>query len=126
MLSLSQQRGAGFIPHALMSADEIVVRVSDILYDGAAADDPVEAVADVTAIVDGPAGVTAFVEDAMHPDLVNANDVVVQLHDALAPPAMHAAQTISRLLEVMESPLAVEVYDREMRRREPRDADSWH
>jgi hypothetical protein len=98
-------------------------RSRSFLYDGAAKDDPSEDVEDVAAIVDGPAGVAAFVEDAMHPDLV---DVVVQLHDVLALPAVHPSQIVSRLLEVMESSLAVEVYEREMRRREPRDAESWH
>jgi len=108
-----------------MSADEIVVRVSDILYDGTASADAAEAVEDIVALVEGPAGAVAFVEDAMHPEVVDANDVVVRLHEALALPAIHPAQVVSRLLEVMESPLAVEVCDREMRRREPRDADHW-
>jgi hypothetical protein len=35
--------------------------------------------------------------------------------------ALDAKELVSRLLEVVESPLAVEVYDREMERRRPRD-----
>ena len=35
-------------------------------------------------------------------------------------------ELISGLLEVVDSPLALEVYDQEMERRRPRDADRWH
>jgi len=129
MPNVSQQHHTGFMPDAFLTADEIVVRVSDILYDYLPPDsgiDPAGAVRDIAAIVDGPSGVAAYVEDAMEPGRVDARDVVVQLHDALEAPSLHPAQTISRLVGVIETPLAVEVYDREMQRREPRDADRWH
>ena len=41
-------------------------------------------------------------------------------------PAPDPRELISRLLEVVESPLALEVYDQEMERRQPRDAGCWH
>ncbi|MGN6486292.1 MAG: hypothetical protein ACTHLT_00545 [Devosia sp.] len=129
MPNASQQRHTSFVPEAFLTADEIVVKVSDLLYDylpPASGIDPVDAVRDIVDIVDGPAGVAAFLEDAMHPGRVDARDVVVQLHDALEMASIDPRQTISRLVEVMETPLAVEVYDREMQRREPRDADTWH
>jgi hypothetical protein len=58
--------------------------------------------------------------------MTNAADVVVKLIEVLDADATHAKEMVSRLLEVVESPLAVEVYDREMERRRPRDADRWH
>lgn len=129
MPNVSHQHHTGFLPDAFLSADEIVLKVSDILYDYRPPDsgiDPTDAIRDVAAIIDGPSGVAAYVEDAMEPERVDARDVVVQLHDALEAPSLHPAQTIDRLLGVIESPLAVEVYDRQMHRREPRDADRWH
>ena len=129
MPNVSQQHHTSFVPDAFLTADEIVVNVSDILYDYLPPDsgiDPADAVRDVAALVDGPAGVAAYVEDAMEPRRVDARNVVVQLHDALEAPSLHPAQTIDRLIGVIESPLAVEVYDREMQRREPRDADRWN
>src|SRR5690606_24872060 len=129
MPNASQQHHTSFVPGSFLTADEIVVKVSDIIYDYLPPDsgiDPVDAVRDIAAIVNGPSGVTAFLEDAMHPGRVDARDVVVQLHDALELPSVHPQQTISRLIAVVETPLAVEVYDREMQRREQRDADIWH
>lgn len=129
MPSVSPRHHTSFVPDVFLTADEIVVKVSDIIYGYLPSEngvEPADAVREIAAIVDGPAGVAAFVEDAAHPDEVDARDVVVQLHEALAAPRFHPLQTIDRLLAVLESPLAVEVYDREMQRRQPRDADAWH
>ena len=129
MAYIAPQHRSRFAPDAILSADEIVVKVSDILYDYLPPDsgvEPVGAVREVAALADGPAGVAACVEDAMHPELVDARDVVMQLHHALEAQSLHPTQTIDRLLGVVESSLAVEVYDREMRWRQPRDVDSWH
>ena len=64
-----------------------------------------------------------------HP--VSADDIVVMISDALyeyLPPdsGISRQETINRLLEIIESPLAIEIYEQEMQRRNPRDADSWH
>jgi hypothetical protein len=58
--------------------------------------------------------------------MTNAADVVVRLAQVLDAGAPDAKEMVSRLREVVESPLAVEVYDREMERRRPRDAARWH
>ncbi|MDB5540576.1 MAG: hypothetical protein JWQ89_2303 [Devosia sp.] len=61
----------------------------------------------------------------------SADDVVVMLSDVLydyLPPdsGILPKEVIDRLLEIIESPIAVEIYEREMARRQPRDADTWH
>ena len=62
---------------------------------------------------------------------VNADDIVVMMSDVLydyLPPdsGITAQDAISRVLAILETPLAVEIYEREMERRQPRDADRWH
>lgn len=116
-------------PQQPASADDIVVQVADILFEYLAPHSgiaPAEAARRVTWAVDSPAGLAAYAADAMRPMQTDANDVVVQLVDVLDRPAPHPKELVSRLLEVIESPLAVEVYDREMQRRQPRDADHWN
>ncbi|KKB80961.1 hypothetical protein VW35_01920 [Devosia soli] len=60
---------------------------------------------------------------------VTADDIVVLLMDALYD---HEAfdeaerELFVRLRAILETPLAVEIYDREMERRQPRDATRWH
>jgi len=65
-----------------------------------------------------------------HPAL-SADDVVVMISDVLydyLPPdsGISREETINRLLEIIESPLALEIYEQEMQRRHPRDVDRWH
>ena len=65
-----------------------------------------------------------------HPP-VNADDIVVMVSDVLydyLPPegGISRKEAIDRLLEIIESPLALEIYEREMQRRNPRDVDRWH
>lgn len=72
------------------------------------------------------ARMAAYVDAAMHSNEASADDVVAQIADVLDAPAMDPRELISRLLEVVDAPLALEVYDREMERRQPRDADRWH
>jgi len=60
-----------------------------------------------------------------------ADDVVVMLSDVLygyLPPDsdLSPQEVISALLAIIETPLALEIYEREMERRQPRDADRWH
>lgn len=62
---------------------------------------------------------------------VSADDVVVMISDVLydyLPPdsGISREETIDRLLEIVESPLALEIYEQEMQRRNPRDVDRWH
>lgn len=62
---------------------------------------------------------------------VSADDIVVMISDVLyeyVPPdsGINREETINRLLEIIESPLALEIYEQEMQRRNPRDVDRWH
>ncbi len=62
---------------------------------------------------------------------VSADDIVVMVSDVIydyLPPdsGISREETIDRLLEIIDSPLAVEIYEQEMQRRNPRDVDRWH
>lgn len=62
---------------------------------------------------------------------ISADDIVVMISDVLydyLPPdsGISREETINRLLEIIESPLALEIYEQEMQRRNPRDVDRWH
>jgi hypothetical protein len=62
---------------------------------------------------------------------VSAEDIVVMVSDVLyeyLPPDSGISQreALSRLLEIVESPLGIEIYEQEMQRRNPRDVDRWH
>ena len=62
---------------------------------------------------------------------ISADDIVVMVSDVLyeyLPPdsGISREETINRLLEIIESPLALEIYEQEMQRRNPRDVDRWH
>lgn len=61
----------------------------------------------------------------------SAEDIVVMVSDVLyefLPPhsGISREETINRLLEIIDSPLAIEIYEQEMQRRHPRDVDRWH
>ena len=117
-------------PPLITEPDDIVVQATDILFEYLPPDSgitPELAVIRVKALLDSPAGAQAHLTDLLEPaEMTNAADVVVRLAQVLDAGAPDAKEMVSRLLEVVESPLAVEVYDREMERRRPRDADRWH
>jgi len=115
--------------HTPADASDIVVQVTDILYEYQPPNSSVPpelAVQRVQDVMNSNAGMAAYVQAAMHSNAATARDVVVQIADVLDAPAPSPQELISRLLAVVESPLAIEVYDREMERRKPRDADRWH
>ena len=61
----------------------------------------------------------------------SADDIVMMVADVLyeyLPPdsGVDPKETLSRLIEIIESPLAIEIIENEMQRRQPRDVDSWH
>jgi hypothetical protein len=65
-----------------------------------------------------------------HP-VLSADDAVVMISDVLydhLPPdsGISREETINRLLEIIESPLALEIYEQEKQRCHPRDVERWH
>ena len=115
--------------HSPPDASDIVVQVTNILFEYLPPDSgvsPEVAVQRVKAVMNSEAGMAAYVKAAMHANQASADDLVAQLADVLDEPAPDPRELISRLLGVVESPLAIEVYDREMERRRPREQDSWH
>lgn len=61
----------------------------------------------------------------------SADDIVVMItdlvYDALPPDSdISRHELLSRMLEVVESPLGMQIYENEMARRNPREADKWH
>lgn len=116
-------------PHTPADASDIVVQVADILYEYLPPDSgvaPDAAVETVQELIDSDAGMAAFLEATTHANDASPEDVVLQLADVLEAPAPDPRELIGRLIEVVDSPLALKVYDREMARRQPRDADRWH
>jgi hypothetical protein len=62
---------------------------------------------------------------------VSADDIVVMVTDVLYEylpndSGISAKDVISELLGIVESPIGIEIYEREMERRHPRDANRWH
>jgi hypothetical protein len=115
--------------HTPADASDIVVQVTDILYEYLPPNSGVSpelAVQRVQDVMNSNAGMAAYVTAAMHSNAATAEDVVAQIADVLDASAPNPKEMISQLLEVVDSPLALEVYDREMERRRPRDADRWH
>lgn len=115
--------------HSPPDASDIVVQVTDILYKYLPPDSgirPELVVQWVQEVMNSEAGMAAHVKAAIHSNEASADDVVAQLADVLDAAALDPRELISRLLEVVDGPLALEVYDREMSRRRPRDADLWH
>ena len=117
-------------PAPLTSPDDVVVQVADILFDYLAPDADITlelAVTRVRAAVDSPAGMAAYLTDALEPaEMTNAADVVVQLVDVLEADGPNAEDVLSRLRAVMDSPLALEACDQEMQRRQSRETERRH
>lgn len=62
---------------------------------------------------------------------VSADDIVAMIMDVLCdylPPdsGISPRDALGHLMEIAESPLAIEIYEKEVARRQPRDVDSWH
>lgn len=62
---------------------------------------------------------------------VSADDIVVMVSDVLYDylqfgSGVSEQEALNRLREIIESPLALEIYEQEMQRRNPRDVDRWH
>ncbi len=115
--------------HYPPDASDIVVQVTDILFEYLPPDSgisPELAVQRVQEVMNSEAGMAAYVQASQQANEASPEDVVLQLADVLDAPAPDPRELISRLLEVVESPLALEVYDQEMERRQPRDAGRWH
>jgi len=128
-IQIGRPNAQAWHPHTPPDADDIVVQVTDILYEYLPPDSgirPEVAVERVQEVMDSEAAMAAYLRAATHANDASAEDVVLRLADVLDAPAPHPRELISRLLEVVDSPLALEVYDREMKRRQPRDADRWH
>jgi len=71
------------------------------------------------------------VKEKLGHDPVSADDIVVMVSDVLydylpSDSGISAQKALGRLIEIIESPMALEVYENEMQRRNPRDADRWH
>lgn len=116
-------------PHAPPDATDIVVQVTDILYEYLPPDSGIEpevAVQRVQEVVDSDAGMAAWLAAATHANEAGPEDIVARLVEVLDAPAPDPRELVSRLLEVVETPLAIEIYDREMERRQPRDVGRWH
>ena len=115
--------------HTPADASDVVVQVTDILYEYLPPNSGVSpelAVHRIQDVMNSNVGMAAYVKAAMHANAATAEDVVSQIADVLDASAPNSQEMISRLLEVVDSPLALEVYDQEMERRRPRDADRWH
>jgi hypothetical protein len=56
----------------------------------------------------------------------SADDIVVMVSDVLYDAEISTREALERLLAIIESPMALEIYENEMQRRNPRDADRWH
>lgn len=61
---------------------------------------------------------------------VSPDDIVVMISDVLYKQLrggeISLQEAIYRVFEILESPLALQIYENEMQRRNPRDADRWH
>ena len=115
--------------HTPPDASDIVVQVTDILYEYLPPNSGIQpelAVERIQEVMNSDAGMAAYVQAAMHANEASADDVVAKITDALDEPSPDPRALVDRLLEVVDSPLALEVYDQEMERRRPRDADRWH
>lgn len=100
-------------------AGDVVVQATNILREYLATDSrfsPEIAIERVRTVVNSKAGMTAFVNDALQPGHLDADAVVVKLAAALDQPGSHPEELVLRVIQIVESPLAVEVYDRERAR----------
>lgn len=107
-------------------ANGVVVQITDILNSYLSTDStftPGMAVERVRAVINSKAGMDAFVQDALQPSAVLAESLVVSLAKVLDEHGPSPEETVLQLIEIVESPAAVEVYDRAMKSRNPTVAD---
>jgi hypothetical protein len=108
-------------------AIDVVMQVTDILRGYLSTDrsfTPEMAVERVRTVINSKAGMSAFVQDALRPGEVSAETLVATLAQALDDHGPPPEATVLKLIEIIESPSAVEVVDREMQRRD--NADRRH
>jgi hypothetical protein len=119
-------------PHTSPSptdASDVVVQVTEILGDYLSTDSrftPEMAVERVRTVVNSKAGMSAFVQDALRPGEVSAGALVATLARALDEHGPAPEKTVLRLIDIIESPRAVDVFDRAMQRRKASSADQLH
>ena len=128
-IQLGRANARPWHPHTPPDATDIVVQVTDILYEYLPPDSGIEsevAVQRVQEVVHSDAGTAAWVAAATHANDASPEDIVARLAEVLDAPAPDPRELISRLLEGVETPLAIEIYDMEMERRQPRDVGRWN
>jgi hypothetical protein len=109
-------------------AVDVVVQVTNTLRDYLSTDSsftPEMAVERVRTLVNSKAGMAAFVSDALRPGEAGAEVVIAKLAETLDQHAP-SEETVLALIDIVESPLAVQVYDRGTDRNQTGDAGSWH
>jgi len=95
----------------------VVAQVADILGSYLSTDrsfTPEMAVERVQAVINSKAGMSAFLQDALQPGVASAEAVVMSLSKALDDHQPTPEETVLKLVEIIESPAALEVYDRDM------------
>ncbi len=95
----------------------VVAEVADILGSYLATDSsftPEMAIERVRTVINSRAGMSAFLQDALRPGVASAEAVVMSLAKALDDHQPTPEETVLKLVEIIESPAAVELYDREM------------
>lgn len=95
-------------------AADVVVKITDTLREYLESDSrfsPEVAVERVRVLVNSEAGMSAFVADALQPGEKRAAAVVTEFAAALDNAGPLPEETVLRLVEIVESPLAQAVYD---------------
>lgn len=106
-----------------------LVQIADILRSYLSTDStftPEMAVEQVRAVINSKAGMDAFVQEALHPGAARAESLVVSLAKVLDDHGPSPEETVLQLIEIVESPAAVEVYERETESRNPTGEDGPH
>lgn len=101
-------------------AIDVVVQIADILREYLSTDSsfsPERAIERVRIQINSKAGMAAFVSDALRPGEAGAEVVIVKLAEALDHSGQTPENVVLELIDIVESPLAIQVYDREMERR---------
>jgi hypothetical protein len=99
-------------------AVDVVVQVTNTLRDYLSTDSsftPELAVERGRTLVNSKAGMAAFVSDALRPGEAGAEVVIAKLAETLDQHAP-SEETVLALIDIAESPLAVQIYDRGMDR----------
>jgi len=92
-------------------ATDVVVKIAQTLRDYLESDSrfsPEIAIERVRTLVNSEAGMTAFVADALQPGEQSAAAVITKMAEALDQAGPVAEETVLRLIEIIESPIAAE------------------